>query len=136
MEGETVSWSPQEGLTDPENALASHFLLNNPQPDMRLFAYRHKPSHRPLTKSNFISCLAQAARAVGEDPLQGHGIRIGSTLEYLLRGVPFDGEGPRALGQQRLHPLSSQTRANPGSVSSGNSYAPPGVPAAAMPSVR
>ncbi|KAH9056236.1 hypothetical protein EDB87DRAFT_1540129, partial [Lactarius vividus] len=24
------------------------------------------------------------------EPLQGHGIRIGSTLEYLLRGMPFD----------------------------------------------
>ena len=22
--------------------------------------------------------------------MQGHGIRIGSTLEYLLRGIPFD----------------------------------------------
>ena len=24
------------------------------------------------------------------DSLKGHGIRIGATLEYLLRGVPFD----------------------------------------------
>ena len=34
--------------------------------------------------------LAKAAKAANEDPLQGHGIRIGSALEYLLRGVPFD----------------------------------------------
>lgn len=26
----------------------------------------------------------------GLDPLQGHAIRIGATLEYLLRNVPFD----------------------------------------------
>ena len=30
------------------------------------------------------------SRTAGLDPLQGHGIRIGSTLEYLLRGIPFD----------------------------------------------
>ncbi|KZT18308.1 hypothetical protein NEOLEDRAFT_1030631, partial [Neolentinus lepideus HHB14362 ss-1] len=45
---------------------------------------------RPLTKTAFIQRLSKAARAAGIDPLQGHGIRIGATLEYLLRGVPFD----------------------------------------------
>jgi hypothetical protein len=34
--------------------------------------------------------MRQAAVAAGLDPPKGHGIRIGSTLEYLLRGVPFD----------------------------------------------
>ena len=34
--------------------------------------------------------VGEAATAAGLEPLQGHGIRIGSTLEYLLRGVPFD----------------------------------------------
>jgi hypothetical protein len=33
----------------------------------------------------------------GREPLQGHGIRIGSTLEYLLRSVPFD--VMKAMGQ-------------------------------------
>jgi hypothetical protein len=89
-DGETVSWSRQEGPTDPEGALANHFLVNDPHLAMHLFAYRHKSGHRPLTKFKFISRLAQAAKAAGEDPLQGHGIRIGSTLEYLLRGVPFE----------------------------------------------
>ena len=88
--GETVSWSWQEGPSDPESALDNHFRINDPPPGIHLFAYRHKDGHRPLTKSKFISRLAQAARAAGEDPLQGHGIRIGSTLEYLLRGVPFE----------------------------------------------
>ena len=27
---------------------------------------------------------------LGEDSLKGHGIRIGGTLEFLLRGMPFD----------------------------------------------
>ena len=31
-----------------------------------------------------------ATCAVGLETLQGHGIRIGSTLKYLLQGVPFN----------------------------------------------
>jgi len=40
-------------------------------------------------KKTFISQLAYAAHDAGEEPLQGHGIQIGATLEYLLCGVPF-----------------------------------------------
>lgn len=88
--GETVSWSRQEGPTDPETALANHCRVNAPPVDKHLFSYKVNSSLRPLTKTKFIERLAKAARAAGEDPLQGHGIRIGSTLEYLLRGVPFE----------------------------------------------
>jgi len=70
--------------------LAHHFETNTPLDNAHLFAYRYKTGHWPLTKSKFIAELAKAARAAGLDPLQGHGIRIGSTLEYLLRGMPFD----------------------------------------------
>jgi len=41
-------------------------------------------------KSKFLAELARAMHATGLELLQGHGIRIGSTLEYLLRGVPFN----------------------------------------------
>ncbi|KAH8986719.1 hypothetical protein EDB92DRAFT_1781121, partial [Lactarius akahatsu] len=39
--------------------------------------------------------------AAGLEPLQGHGIRIGSlTLDYLLRGMPFDvTEGQGSMGR-------------------------------------
>ena len=40
--------------------------------------------------SELLACMTQAAKAAGLDPLQGHNTRIGSTLECLLRGVPFD----------------------------------------------
>ena len=33
--------------------------------------------------------MAAAARVAVLNPHQGYGIRIGSTLEYLLRGMPF-----------------------------------------------
>jgi len=88
--GEDVCWAKQDGLIDPDTALANHLKVNNPPDNAHLFAYHHKTTHRPLTKSKFISELAKAARVAGLEPLQGHGIRIGSTLEYLLCGMPFD----------------------------------------------
>lgn len=90
-EGEEVSWSSQHGPTDPVSALNLHLQVNNPPANNHIFAYKGKSGgHRPLTKNAFIKRLALAARAAGEDPLQGHGIRIGATLEYLLRGIPFE----------------------------------------------
>ncbi|GLB43997.1 putative zn-finger domain-containing protein [Lyophyllum shimeji] len=89
-QGEDVYWSAQEGPTDPEAALDRHLEVNQPPEDGHLFAYRHKGGWRPLTKTAFVRRLAALARKAGLDPLQGHGIRIGATLEYLLRGVPFD----------------------------------------------
>ena len=65
--------------------------LNKPPADRHLFAYLHKDSKRcPLTKLEFIRAVAAAAWKAGLDPRQGHGIRIGATLEYLLRGTPFE----------------------------------------------
>ncbi|KDR79598.1 hypothetical protein GALMADRAFT_137400 [Galerina marginata CBS 339.88] len=69
---------------------ARAYRVNQPPEDGPLFAYRYKNTHRPLTKPAFIKALATAATKAGLEPMQGHGICIGSTLEYLLRGVPFD----------------------------------------------
>jgi hypothetical protein len=43
--------------------------------------------------------VGEAARAAGLEPLQGHGIRVGSTLEYLLRGIPSDVIKVKAKGR-------------------------------------
>ncbi len=92
--GEDVFWSKQNGDTDPDAALQNHLQINHPPQEGHLFAYMHQRGsrleHRALTKNKFLERIAKAARAVNLEPLQGHGIRIGSTLEYLLRGVPFD----------------------------------------------
>ena len=91
IHGEDVSWSRQTGGSDPEFALAHHMALNKPPADGHLFTYLHKDGkHHPLTKPEFIRTVATAARKAGLDPRQGHGIRIGATLEYLLRGIPFE----------------------------------------------
>ena len=89
-EGEDVYWAKQHGDTDPVSALEHHRQVNRPTNDAHLFAYQHAKGLRPLTKSKFLERIATAARAAGLEPLQGHGIRIGATLEYLLRGVPFE----------------------------------------------
>jgi len=88
--GEDVYWARQYGATDPESSLEAHMLINAPPNDGPLFAYRLGKGHRALTKSKMLQTLAKASRRLNVDPLQGHGIRIGSTLEYLLRGLPFD----------------------------------------------
>jgi hypothetical protein len=89
-QGEDVYWAKQDGDTDPIAALNHHRQINHPPDNGHLFAYRHAKGYRPLTKSKFLEKIGTAARAAGLEPLQGHGIRIGATLEYLLRGVPFD----------------------------------------------
>jgi hypothetical protein len=89
-EGGDVYWASQEGDTDPTGALQNHLRVNQPSETSHLFAYQVKHACKPLTKTKFLERVGKAARAAGREPLQGHGIRIGSTLEYLLRGVPFD----------------------------------------------
>ena len=89
-EGEDVFWAEQNGVTDPKALLANHFRVNSPPKNGHLFAYRHGKGHRPLTKRAFLDRIQAIATSIGEDNFKGHGIRIGATLEYLLRGVPFD----------------------------------------------
>ena len=43
-----------------------------------------------MTRSIFLTRVGKIASECGLPKLPGHGICIGSTLEYLLRGVPFD----------------------------------------------
>lgn len=96
VRGESISWAKQTGLSDPEAALQNHFSINSPPPDGPLFAYTHtdktsgKKSSRPLTKRTFVGRVQALALTAGFGKLHGHGIRVGSTLEYLLRGIPFD----------------------------------------------
>jgi hypothetical protein len=88
--GEDVYWAAQQGLTDPARLLANHLEVNSTAPEAHLFAYRHERGFRPMTKQAFMDRLNAIALLLHIAQLRGHGIRIGSTLEYLLRGVPFD----------------------------------------------
>ena len=91
IDGERLYWAKQDGLSDPEIALQRHLDINNMEKESHLFSYMDKQGKFvPLTKTTFLRRLTKAATAAGLHSLQGHSIRIGSTLEYLLRGVPFD----------------------------------------------
>ncbi|KAH7869993.1 uncharacterized protein C8R40DRAFT_1000134, partial [Lentinula edodes] len=93
-DGEDIYFSKQLGSSDPDQWFQNQLRVNNPGPSDHLFAYKHLSgrhiSLRPLTKSAFICRIQKIAQARGLPVIQGHGIRIGATLEYLLRGVPFD----------------------------------------------
>ncbi|KAG6328261.1 hypothetical protein ID866_10828 [Astraeus odoratus] len=88
--GEEVNWAKQNGPSDLSEAFRWHVQLNNPPTMGPLFAYKHRLAHCPLTWQVFILKLKKAAKAAGFQSVQGHGIRIGATLEYLLWGVPFE----------------------------------------------
>ncbi|KAH9924514.1 uncharacterized protein B0H18DRAFT_877753 [Fomitopsis serialis] len=91
LEGEDVYWAAQPGApADPEEAFANHMRVNQPDPGGHLFAWKHAQGPRALTKSAFLKRMDSVASRLGEVPMKGHGLRIGATLEYLLRGVPFD----------------------------------------------
>lgn len=96
-EGEDVFWSHQDGITDPKALLKNHLQINNPPANGHLFAYKHRRGFRPLTKGTFLERINTIVTALGEVDLKGHGIRIGGTLEFLLRRVPFD--VMKSLGQ-------------------------------------
>ncbi|KAJ6521485.1 hypothetical protein DFH09DRAFT_1331197 [Mycena vulgaris] len=89
-QGESVYWAQQNGLTDPRAALANHISVNALSLDEALFSHRHGTSRRPLTKSAFKQRLTKAFKAAGIPFIHVHGIHIGSTLKYLLRGIPLD----------------------------------------------
>lgn len=97
LDGEDVYWAEQSGPADPKAALQQHLVVNNPPPSAHLFSWRHPGGLRPLTRGEFLKCLQTAGDRLGLEGLKGHGIRIGGTLEYLLRGVPF--ESVKAMGR-------------------------------------
>ncbi|KAF8442249.1 hypothetical protein L210DRAFT_3330315, partial [Boletus edulis BED1] len=91
-DGEDVQCAPQKGcVSDPEAALRRHFHINAAPPNAHLFAWKHpKNGLRPLSKTQFISRITPIAKQCGLAELKGHSLRIGGTLFYLLKGIPFD----------------------------------------------
>ena len=89
-DSEDVYCTAQLGPVNPIAKLENHFSTNNPLHNSHLFAYVHAASHRPLTKCTFLSRLNTVTTSLGLVPLKGHGVHIGGTLEYLLRGIPFN----------------------------------------------
>lgn len=90
LNSEDVNWAKQSGPLDPSATFNNHISMNNLPSDGPLFAYKHRKGHQLLTKSKFIDTLNAVLKTLGEAPLYGHRIQIGSTLEYLLCNIPFN----------------------------------------------
>jgi hypothetical protein len=88
--GEDIFWSaqPSKGDACPDAVLANHFRVNGTPDDAHVFAYRHAGGHRPLTRDVIRQRLARV-RIDGKPMTRFHAFRIGGTLEFLLRRVPF-----------------------------------------------
>jgi len=88
--GEDVYWAQQDNLSDPKQAMLRHLEMNDPPLDAHLFAWKHPKGLRPLTRTAFIKRIGEIISPLQLAGFKGHSLRIGGTLEYLLRGVPFD----------------------------------------------
>ena len=92
--GEDAHCAPHDNtlLTDPKLALENHSRVNPADPAEHLFMWRHptKGLH-PLSKKEIISFIEDIKKCNPDMPdFKGHSLRIGGTLFYLLKGVPFD----------------------------------------------
>lgn len=89
-QGEELNWAaqPRTGV-DPDDAMKTHLRLNQFDHEFHLFHHHHRGNSRPMSKSIFLTRIRKALVDAGRPPLTGHSLRIGGTLEYLLRGVDF-----------------------------------------------
>jgi hypothetical protein len=91
-QGESTSWARQTGPADPWQAFENHRRVNDPPPGAHVFAYKtaRKKILTPLTKRKVAERVKSITTTHNLPSFEGHGLRIGGTLEYLLRGIPFD----------------------------------------------
>lgn len=74
----------------PEAALAAHLHINKPPNDAHPFSFKHNDSFRPMTRHIFLNRVDKVATKLNLERLTGHGIRVGSTVEYLIQGLTFE----------------------------------------------
>ncbi|TFK58593.1 hypothetical protein BDN72DRAFT_781868 [Pluteus cervinus] len=89
VNGEDVQWAQQSGVTDPVSALKHHLRINKPSSKEHLFSYTDKGLRVILSKKKFTDTLSKLTKKLNIFQVYGHSLRIGGTLEYLLRNVPF-----------------------------------------------
>jgi hypothetical protein len=90
--GESTSWAQQPSPTDPWEASQNHLHINAPPPGAHIFTYKTncRKALTPLTKCKVIERI-RAIMSTNDLPnFEGHGLRIGGSLEHLLQGIPFN----------------------------------------------
>jgi hypothetical protein len=134
--GENIFWARQTGTVDPYSALNNHLNINKPAGDQHLFAYKQDGVVRPLSRNVLLKRIKISIKTHKLKNLTGHGIRIGSTLEYLLRGVPFDvvkakgrwqSEAFRGYLRKHAQIMAPYMQANPATNENFVTYAMPPV---------
>ena len=85
-----IFWVKQDRVVDPHTALASHLQVNNPAANNHLFTFKYGNGFCPMTKVIFLTRINKIMSSNRWQKLTGHSVHVGSTLEYLLRGIPFD----------------------------------------------
>jgi hypothetical protein len=110
--GEDIYWAEQADPSDPHWAWLNHSRINSPPINAHAFATKKTKNGivtwTPLSHHIFLKHLTTAARAAKSTPLQGHSIRIGGTLEYLICGLLF--ETGKAKGQWASDAFASYLR--------------------------
>ncbi len=128
--GEDMLFARQPGPTDPQDALENHLHVNIAPNESHLFSYRHRQGELvPLSRADFLGHLTCTFADAELELLQGHGIRIGATLEYLLYMRTFfrDSKANRTLEVRSIYSLSTETRTNPCALCSSASCASSGA---------
>ncbi len=109
--GEDMLFARQPGPTDPQDALENHLHVNIAPNESHLFSYRHRQGELvPLSRADFLGHLTCTFADAELELLQGHGIRIGATLEYLLYMRTFfrDSKANRTLEVRSIYSLSTE----------------------------
>ncbi len=90
--GESTSWAKQLRPTNPWQAFKNHQRVNAPPPDAHIFAYKvsHRKAPTLLTKRKLIERIKGITTENDLPNFEGHGLHVGGTLKYLLRGIPFE----------------------------------------------
>ena len=89
-QGEELNWVAQTHTgADPEEAMRNHLNINQFDDNSHLFQHHWKGTSRPMSKNIFLTRIRKALTAAKRKHVTGHSLRIGGTLEYLLRGIDF-----------------------------------------------
>lgn len=136
QKGEKIFWADQDGVTDPQAAFANHLKINNPLVNDHLFSFNYQGKQRPMSRNVFIRRMKQATTNAGLPNLTGHGLRVGATLEYLLKGTPFDvvkakgrwqSDAFRGYLRKHAQVMAPYMQKNPGAYDTFIRYAMPPV---------
>ena len=90
FQGEELNWAAQAHTgADPGEAMQNHLNINQFYGNTHLFQHRWIGTSRPMSKNIFLTRIRKALAAAERKSLTGHSLKVGGTLEYLVRGIDF-----------------------------------------------